>query len=146
MPRYFTLDQANALLPRVEQHLRDALFARDEYRLADEAFHEIQKHILMAGGSVIDREKVTRIVAIKGASSVIFEQEMQLLDALSVHVKDLDRGLIDFSTWYQGHEVYLCWQFGEEKINFWHGVNEGFQGRKEIDDAFLQGHSGESEQ
>ena len=146
MPRYFTLDQANALLPRVEQHLRDALFARDEYRLAEEAFHEIQKHILMAGGSVIDREKVTRIVAIKGASSVIFEQEMQLLDALSVHVKDLDRGLIDFSTWYQGHEVYLCWQFGEEKINFWHGVNEGFQGRNEIDDAFLQGHSGESEQ
>jgi hypothetical protein len=42
--------------------------------------------------------------------------------------------------------VLLCWEFGEEKINFWHGLNEGFQGRKEIDEAFLEGHSGESEQ
>ena len=146
MPRYFTLDQANALLPRVEQHLRDALFARNEYLVAEEAFHEIQKHILMAGGSIVDRDKVTQIVAKKGASSVIFEQEMQLLESLSVHVKDLDRGLIDFSTWYQGREVLLCWQFGEERINFWHGLNDGFQGRKEIDHAFLEGHSGESEQ
>lgn len=146
MPRYFTIDQANAILPRVEQHLRDALFARDEYRKAEEAFLEIQTRILMAGGSVVDREKVTQIVAKKGASSVIFEQEMQLLEALSVHVKDLDRGLIDFSTRYEGEEVLLCWQFGEEKINFWHGLNDGFAGRKEVDEAFLEGHSGESEQ
>lgn len=146
MPRYFTLDQANALLPRVERHLRDALFARNEYRQAEEAFVEVQKGILMAGGSVVDREKVTKIVAKKGASAVILQSEMELLEALGVQVKDLEVGLIDFPTRYHGQEVLLCWRFGEEKIEHWHGLNDGFQGRKPIDSAFIAGHSGESEQ
>jgi hypothetical protein len=146
MKRYFTVGEANGLLGRVERHLRDALFARDEYRQADEAFVEIQKGILMAGGSMVDRERVTRIVAQKGASRVILEQEMGSLAELGVEVKDLDVGLIDFPTWYRGEEVLLCWQFGEEEIRFWHGVRDGFRGRKAIDEAFLAGHSGESEQ
>jgi hypothetical protein len=146
MPRYFTVDQANALLPRVERHLRDALFAREEYQKAEEAFVEIQRGILMAGGSVVDREKVTKIVAKKGASAVILQREMELMDALGVQVKDLEIGLIDFPTRFRGQEVLLCWQFGEEKITYWHGINEGFQGRKEIDEAFLAQHSGESDQ
>ena len=104
------MGEANGLLGRVERHLRDALFARDEYRQADEAFVEIQKGILMAGGSMVDRERVTRIVAQKGASRVILEQEMGSLAELGVEVKDLDVGLIDFPTWYRGEEVLLCWQ------------------------------------
>ena len=146
MKRYFTVGEANGLLGRVERHLRDALFAMNEYGEADEAFVAIQKWILMAGGSVVDREKVTRIVAQRGAARVIWEQEMASLDGLGVQVKDLKMGLIDFPTWYRGEEVLLCWQFGEEEIRFWHGVSEGFRGRKEVDPEFLAGHSGESEQ
>lgn len=146
MKRYFTVDKANGLLAQVERHLRDALFARDEYRQADEAFVEIQQGILMAGGSVVDRERVTRIVAQKGAASLILQQEMESLSGIGVEVKDLEIGLIDFPSWYEGEEVLLCWQFGEERIGFWHGVSEGFRGRKTIDKAFLEGHSEKSEE
>jgi hypothetical protein len=145
MARHFTVNQATALLPQVERHLRDALFARNEYRQAEEAFGEVRKQILMAGGSVVDREKVIKIAAKKGASSVILQQEMDNLEALGVQVKDLDIGLIDFLTWYRGQEVLLCWQFGEDRITHWHGLTEGYQGRKEIGAQFLAEHSGDLE-
>src|SRR5688572_765901 len=145
MPRYFTVKQATALLPRVERHLRDALFARQEYRRASEAFDELRNQIQLAGGSVVDREKATKIVAQKGASTLILQHEMNCLEELGVQVKDLERGLIDFPTQYHGEEVLLCWMFGEERIAHWHGLTEGFQGRKEIDAQFLQEHLGDPE-
>lgn len=141
MPRYFTIEHATALLPQVERHLRDALFARNEFRAAEAAFEDVRIGIHMAGGTSIDREKVTKIVAKKGASAVILQHEMDTLEALGVQVKDLDVGLIDFPTIYRQEEVLLCWQFGEEEIEYWHGTTEGFQGRKKIDSEFLDGHS-----
>ena len=61
-------------------------------------------------------------------------------------VKDLDMGLIDFPTLFRGEEVYLCWKLGEDKIAFWHGVDEGFRGRKAIDQDFLDHHRGDRTQ
>jgi hypothetical protein len=51
-----------------------------------------------------------------------------------VLVKDLDIGLVDFPSLLEGEEIYLCWKLGEDHIDFWHGVDEGFTGRKPIDD------------
>lgn len=47
-------------------------------------------------------------------------------------VKDLDRGLVDFPARRGGEDVLLCWQLGEETIEHWHGVEEGFAGRKPL--------------
>jgi hypothetical protein len=56
------------------------------------------------------------------------------LEELGVIVKDADRGLVDFPALREnGEEVLLCWQVGEEEIAFWHGVEEGFAGRKPLD-------------
>jgi hypothetical protein len=52
--------------------------------------------------------------------------------------------LIDFPALYQGREVLLCWKLGEDRIAFWHGVDEGFRGRKPIDDEFRENHRGDS--
>ena len=53
--------------------------------------------------------------------------------ALGVLVKDLDRGLVDFPALRDGEEVLLCWQVGEGEIAYWHGLEEGFAGRKPLD-------------
>ena len=50
-------------------------------------------------------------------------------------VKDLEMGLIDFPSLRDGEEVYLCWKFGEKRIRFYHGIHEGFAGRKPLDDS-----------
>jgi len=48
-------------------------------------------------------------------------------------VKDLTIGLIDFVALHDGREVYLCWQYGEESIQFWHEIEAGFAGRQPLD-------------
>ena len=51
--------------------------------------------------------------------------------------------LVDFPTLFKGVEVYLCWKLGEPAIDFWHGIDEGFRGRKPIDKEFLDHHRGD---
>jgi hypothetical protein len=48
-------------------------------------------------------------------------------------LKDLDLGLVDFLTLRAGEPVYYCWRLGEPEIRYWHGLEEGFAGRKPID-------------
>ena len=49
-----------------------------------------------------------------------------------VDVKDPDQGLIDFPAVRRGREVLLCWKLGEDEVRYWHGVDEGFAGRKPL--------------
>ena len=100
----------------------------------------------MSGGAQVDREKVTKLVAGRAASATILKQEMAAIEEMGVQVKDLEVGLIDFPTLFRGEEVLLCWRFGEDRIEHWHGLTEGFRGRRPIDEEFLEGHRGEVEQ
>jgi hypothetical protein len=47
-------------------------------------------------------------------------------------VKDLDAGLVDFPAMRGGEEILLCWRLGEAEVGFWHGLDEGFSGRKPL--------------
>jgi hypothetical protein len=55
---------------------------------------------------------------------------------LDVLIKDINLGLLDFPALKDGREVYLCWQYGEGDIAFWHEVEAGYAGRQPID-SFL---------
>jgi hypothetical protein len=61
------------------------------------------------------------------------------IDAMGVQVKDLDIGLLDFPCKVDGEVVLLCWKLGEDAITHWHGVDEGFRGRKPIDESIRRG-------
>ena len=58
---------------------------------------------------------------------------MERLAELGVAVKDLDIGLLDFPARRDGEDVELCWHVGEEAVEFWHRIGEGYAGRKPID-------------
>jgi len=49
-------------------------------------------------------------------------------------LKDVDMGLVDFPALMNGEEVLLCWKLDEESVSHWHGLNDGFYGRKPIAD------------
>jgi len=61
------------------------------------------------------------------------EDLLNRLSAIGVEVKDAESGLLDFPALRDGDDVLLCWQLGEAAIEFWHGREEGFAGRKRID-------------
>jgi hypothetical protein len=77
------------------------------------------------------------------SSALRLKDVLEKIQEFGCLVKDLDIGLIDFPTLLNGEEVYLCWKLGESGIQFWHGVQEGFRGRKAIDHEFIAQHQGE---
>ena len=144
MPRHFTLAQAEQMLSEVEQTLRDALFHKSEYQAGEEALNRSTERIRMAGGSRVDPGPILAARARRDTSAAALKEIFDRVEEMGVLIKDLDIGLIDFLTQYHGHEVCLCWKLGEDRIRFWHGLEEGFRGRKPIDDEFLHNHRGDA--
>jgi hypothetical protein len=141
--RYFTLRQAEDLIPEVERHLRNALFHKAEFQSAHKEWEDKQDRIRMSGGMRVNPGALLALRARRDASVTALKSALAEIEKAGVLVKDLDIGLIDFMTLYQGREVCLCWKLGEDGIHFWHGEDEGFRGRKPIDEDFLKHHSTE---
>ena len=129
----FTLEEAHKLLPVLKSLLQKAVDGRQRVRQIDQGFRDLKHRILLSGGLLVDvaaaarnRAEIVRAYQeIKDASAEI--------TAIGVQVKDLDIGLLDFPCQVEGEIVLLCWKFGEERITHWHGMEEGFAGRKPID-------------
>jgi hypothetical protein len=96
----------------------------------------------MSGGARVDRGAYLAARTRRDSSAAALKQSLEQIEHIGALVKDLDIGLIDFLSLYRGREVCLCWKLGEDRIRFWHGTEEGFAGRKEIDDEFRSGHGG----
>jgi len=132
----FTLDEAQALVPVLESLLKQAIEGK---RLADsieESLQELNRKIFITGGLLVDVTKVRR-------QRTSMEQYLQQakdsiaeIDAIGVQVKDLETGLLDFPCEVEGEVVLLCWKMGESRIDFWHTMDAGFQGRQPLDDRF----------
>ena len=143
MARHFTLDAARGLLPRVGRLIRDSVQLKARYQDAEDYLSELGQRILMLGGMAVDTSIVEARKAQRESSGQALKQALAEIEEIGVLVKDLSVGLVDFPTLYRGEEVYLCWRMDEDDIAYWHGVHEGFAGRKEIDEEFIQNHRGE---
>lgn len=141
--RFFTLQEAERLLPEIEHHLRDALFHKAEYEQAQKEVNRTAQRVRLAGGVRLDPARVQAVRARLDTSVAGLKNALEEISQAGVLVKDLDIGLIDFMTQYHGQAVCLCWKLGEEGIRYWHGETEGFRGRKPIDDEFIRNHRGE---
>jgi hypothetical protein len=96
-----------------------------------------------SGGARVDPSEMLAQRARRDSSISALKQALDDIAEAGAVVKDLDIGLLDFMTRYRDQDVCLCWKLGEDRIAFWHGSEEGFRGRKPIDQEFLQNHRGE---
>ncbi|MGI8743502.1 MAG: DUF2203 domain-containing protein [Bryobacteraceae bacterium] len=144
MPKLFTLLEAERILPSVETAIREAIALRSEYEEAESDLQAYSQRIMMLGGALVDRERFSMRKTRRETGATRLKESIDKIQSYGCLIKDLDAGLIDFPTLYRGDEVYLCWKLGENGIGFWHGIEEGFRGRKEIDEDFLDNHKGES--
>jgi hypothetical protein len=62
------------------------------------------------------------------------EQGVKGITGMGITLKDIDRGLVDFLGTRNGREIYLCWRYGEDDIEYWHELNSGFAGRRPVDE------------
>ena len=133
--KYFDRQQAEELLPAIGQFLEEA---RKQKQALDSITADISNaslRIMMLGGSLppfadLNHKKAQREKIAEQLSRTVDE-----IQQTGCVVKDLDTGLVDFPSLRRGEKVYLCWKLGEERIGYWHGIEEGFAGRKPLDDV-----------
>jgi hypothetical protein len=136
--RTFTFDEAHTLLPVLESLLRNAIAGKKFVEQFEGEMQALQQRIFLAGGTFIDivslaRRKAERVKAEQRAKDALSE-----IDSIGVQVKDLEIGLLDFPCLVEGRIVLLCWKVGEKSITHWHGTDEGFAGRKPIDERITR--------
>jgi hypothetical protein len=122
MERVFTMDEANALLPRLTELLT---------RLRG-AFSEAIEQASTTGRKVASSNGSASAAMSAGDSEHEYVSVLSEVEALGVIVRDADSGLVDFAAVRDGDAVYLCWQLGEERIGFWHPRDTGFKGRQPL--------------
>ena len=122
------------MLPVLESLLRKSIESKALIEQIDQEFNELSERIFLNGGTLVDARacaarQAQREKAIQSAKDTLSE-----INAIGVQVKDLDIGLLDFPCKVDGEIVLLCWKMGEPTITHWHGTEEGYAGRKPIDD------------
>jgi len=122
--RYYTVEEANALLPTLRPIVRDILDARQSIVDSQPELWPVLEKAVGNGGS-------------KKAGAVLkdfekIQRNLKAVQALGLEMKDLNTGLIDFWAKREGRDVYLCWKYDEPRVTHWHDVDAGFAGRQPL--------------
>ena len=131
------------MLPHVALAIREVISLETEHERTQAEWDSFSQRLAVMGGMQVDRARMVEKKNRREEAAGALGQAVERVQELGCLVKDLNTGLIDFPTLFQGKEVYLCWKLGEPGIRFWHGVDEGFRGRKPIDAVFIERHRGE---
>jgi hypothetical protein len=129
--RLFTLAEANDLLADVRP-LAERIVDRKRALDAAEAQRAELLHQIAGNGGDLTPSDVADAVQRVEREAAAIGTLVDELHGRGVQVKDLDLGLLDFPSEREGEVVLLCWRVGEDEIGYWHGVDEGYAGRKAL--------------
>ena len=122
--KFFSVEEANGLIPQLLidipriQILMKSL--TDEYLDVDKA----RKKVQMNGGSMQGADYLNCILKINYLTDE--------LESKGCVLKGIEHGLVDFPSLRDEKEVYLCWKYPEQRIEYWHDIQSGFTGRQRI--------------
>lgn len=136
--RTFTLEEAQSLLSVLESLLRTAISGKKLMEEVEAELQELGHRIFLNGGTHVDVVAVARRKAERAKAEQRAKDALAEIDSIGVQVKDIDTGLLDFPCEVEGKTVLLCWKMGEKSITHWHGTEEGFAGRKLIDERIAR--------
>ena len=122
--RLFTVEEANALLPRLREILADVALHRDALRERAPHMEPILRASIGNGGGRAGSEY--------GVEAYNLYLAIERIRALGVVLKDLDMGLLDFPHEREGRVVFLCWHPPEESVEYWHDLDAGYAGRQHL--------------
>ena len=133
--RTFTPEEANAALDEVRP-LAERMVAHGR-ALAAAQGRQVEVQGRIAGnGSGIRTDEPAGLAAAVDREATGLARCIERLHALGVQVKDVEHGLLDFPALRddaRGEEhVLLCWHVGEPEVAYWHGLEDGFAGRRPL--------------
>ena len=136
--RTFTLDEALSLMPVLESLLRTAINSKKIMEEVEAEMQALAHRIFLNGGTHVNVVAIARRKGERAKAEQRAKDALAEIDSIGVQVKDIDTGLLDFPCELDGRVVLLCWRMGEETITHWHGMEEGFAGRKPIDERIVR--------
>jgi hypothetical protein len=121
----FTVDKANTILPKVKKKFDEILCCKNNVMDIQEELQNLSDSNCSFEKFIKKKQELNHIVT-------SLYKMIQELEDMGVMIKSVDEGLLDFPSIRCDEEIWLCWKFGENKVKFWHGKDEGFMGRKPI--------------
>jgi hypothetical protein len=121
--RFFSVREANELIPFLTAQLEQIRSERTRLARACDGMPDLQE-IMLRGGMPVSFQYFECVRRVHGLLAEI--------GATGCQIKDLETGLIDFPTIWEGREVLLCWKMGETEVSFWHELDTGFAGRQPL--------------
>jgi hypothetical protein len=137
----FSLQEAHSLLPVLEGLLRQSIDGKQLIEEVDRELTELNERIFLSGGAFVEVKKIALRRAEREKAVQRVRDSLNEINAIGVQVKDIDIGLLDFPCKVDDEILLLCWKLGESSITHWHGTEEGFAGRKPIDDRIARAKS-----
>ena len=130
----FTLDEANALVPWLEQTFQRLTQGRQEHLALRERLTELlrRRESRDSNGPSAGNDELTRIREDVDRLARQLEDGIEEILDRGIIVRDVESGLVDFPSPREGREVFLCWIGGEERIDFWHETDRGFAHRQPL--------------
>lgn len=124
--KHFTRKEAEKLIPMLDNIFKTAEDIRGKAQAKTERIREMEA----AGtpdvpGVAIEKAQLQFL-------SQCYQETLEGIEKMGGVLKGLDPGLVDFPCLWDEQEVYLCWRQGEKRISHYHGLEEGFAGRKPL--------------
>ena len=130
--RLFSPEEVESLIPKLTEIVERLRAAHADVQETRESLQAEQKRLALAGGGMLDQARwradhARMESAMKEAQAAVDE-----LHGLGGVPKDATLGLVDFPHLRDGRVVNLCWKYGETRITWWHGMDEGYAARKPL--------------
>ena len=131
MAKYFTVEEANALIPELTEIVTELRSIRARLMANQRQADRVAGAAKRNGHNL----PVVDLPTLQGQSRQLSTRLSELIErvrAMGAQVKDLEMGLIDFPSRRDDRDILLCWRLGEDAIRFYHDPESGFAGRQPL--------------
>lgn len=141
MSRFYDIDAANATLPELDgivgvlgEQRAELVRLRDDVLATDSTSEGAPAAVATPTGSgEAPISNDLRLIRLRMQGLIDqMAAGVARIDALGLTLRDIERGLVDFPALVSGRQVWLCWQYGEASIGWWHDLETGFDGRRPL--------------
>jgi hypothetical protein len=130
--RTYELHEANRVLPTVRRLVGQIVELSGQLDELTDQVRIAEYRMRRPGAVQEDRDRFDESTsALRGAEEDLVAA-LGGLEDLGVQLKDPRIGLVDFLSYRDGQLVELCWKLGEDRVAHWHGIGEGYAGRKPL--------------